>query len=104
MSGFVITEGSIVQCPHQFPVAPQFTDIHVKVEGKAVVLEAKPYNMATCANTSQSKCVSGTWTKGASRVTASGIPVAINTGISVVTPTPGGKFSVGLNQPSVRAE
>src|SRR5688572_9541508 len=100
MSGFVITKGSIVKCPHQFPVAPQFTDLHVKVQGQPIVLEARPYNMATCA-AGQSKCTGGSWTKGAVRVKASGIPVAISVGTSVVAPT--GIFTVGLNQPHVKA-
>ena len=100
MSGFVITEGSIVKCTHQFPVAPKFTDLHVKVQGAPVVLVMKPYDMATCT-AGQSKCTTASWTQGATRVTASGVPVAISTGISVIAPP--GTFTVGLNQPHVRA-
>jgi hypothetical protein len=99
MSGSVITKSSTLKCPHAAGVTPDVTDIHVKIEGQAIVLQMQPYTITTC--TAQSKCTKGTWTRGAARVKASGIPVAISTGTSLVTPA--GVFTVSLTQQRVKA-
>lgn len=100
MSGFVITKSSSLNCPHQTGATPNVTDIHVKIGGQPIVLQLQPYSFPTCTG-GQSKCTAGSWTRGAARVKASGIPVAISTGVSLIAPA--GAFAVVLTQQHVKA-
>lgn len=100
MPGFIITKSAALSCPHSAPATPDVTDIHVKVAGQAIVLQLQPYTIAACT-AGQSKCTKGAWSKGASRVQASGTPVAISTGTSQVVPA--GVFTVVLTQQRVKA-
>ena len=99
MPGSIITKSSALKCPHAAGVTPDVTDIHVKIDGQPIVLQMQPYTITTC--TANTKCTKGTWTKGAERVKASGVPVAISTGISQVVPA--GVFAVVLTQQRVKA-
>jgi hypothetical protein len=100
MPGFIITKSSTLNCPHSTGAAPDVTDIHVRISGQPIVLQLQPYSFPTCA-AGNSKCTKGSWTKGAARVTASGTPVAISTGISLIAPA--GAFTVVLTQQRVKA-
>jgi uncharacterized Zn-binding protein involved in type VI secretion len=100
MPGFIITKGATLNCPHQTGATPIVTDLHVRIEGQPIVLQQQPYTFPTCT-AGQSKCTAGSWTMGAGRVKASGTPVAISTGISLIAPA--GAFSVLLTQQRVKA-
>jgi uncharacterized Zn-binding protein involved in type VI secretion len=100
MSGFIITKGAKLNCPHQTGATPIVTDLHVKAGGQPIVLQAQPYSFPTCTG-GQSKCTAGSWTRGALRVKASGMPVAISTGVSLIAPA--GAFAVVLTQQRVKA-
>jgi len=100
MSGFVITKSSVLNCPHSTPARADMSSPRVKAAGQPVVLQGHLYSFPTCT-AGQSKCTSGSWTVGAVRVSASGIPIAISTGVSVIAPP--GIFSVMSTQPRVKA-
>ncbi len=100
MPGFVINKSAVLNCKHSTPAKADMTDLRVKVAGQPVVLQAHLYSFPTCA-AGQSKCTSGSWTKGAERVKAGGIPIAISSGISVIAPV--GSFTVMLTQQRVKA-
>jgi hypothetical protein len=61
----------------------------VTVSGQPVVTLTTQYVVAGCALTSTGSppCVTGQWVVGAVRVMAGGVPVAIQTGSSITTPT-----------------
>jgi uncharacterized Zn-binding protein involved in type VI secretion len=100
MSGLVITKSSVLNCPHSTPAKADMSSPRVKAAGQPVILQGHLYSFPTCT-AGQSKCTSGSWTVGALRVKASGLPVAISTGVSVIAPP--GVFSVVTVQPRVKA-
>jgi hypothetical protein len=61
----------------------------VLVGGQPVVVVATPYAVMACALSFANipPCVTGQWTQGASRVLVQGVPVAVQSGESVCTPT-----------------
>jgi hypothetical protein len=99
MSGFVITQSTGLKCVHSPGPTPDITYPRVKIGGQPIVLQGYPYTIKTC--TVQTKCTAGSWTKGAQKVRAGGIPVAISTGVSLLAPA--GSFTVLLVQQRVRA-
>jgi hypothetical protein len=100
MSGFVINKSAVLNCKHSTPAKADMTDLRVKVTGQPVVLQAHLYSFPTCA-AGNSKCTSGSWTKGAERVKAGGVAVAISSGVSVIAPA--GSFTVMVTQQRVQA-
>lgn len=61
----------------------------VTVSASPVVTLSTPYVVAGCAltGTPTPPCVTGQWLVGAARVLAGGVPVAVQSGTSVTTPT-----------------
>jgi len=99
MEGFIITNGTGLKCVHTPGPTPDLTYPRVKINGQPIVLQGHPYTIKTCA--AQTKCTAGSWTKGAQKVRAGVIPVAISTGVSVIAPA--GAFTVLLVQSRVKA-
>lgn len=83
--GFILDQTSFITCPHTTGIAtPDQADTRVTVGGKPLMTVARTYTIAGCPqNTPCSKAV---WIKGAARVTASGLPVAIHDGESMCVP------------------
>jgi len=100
MAGFIITNGTGLKCVHSPGPTPDLTYPRVKINGQPIVLQGHPYTIKTCT-AGQSKCTAGTWTKGAQKVRAGVIPVAISTGVSLLAPA--GAFTVMLVQQRVKA-
>lgn len=88
MPGPVVTMTSTVTCAHGGQ-ATATTPNRVLVGGAPVVTLATPYVVAGCAltGTSAPPCVTGQWVAGAVRVMASGVPLAVQAGSSMTTPT-----------------
>lgn len=61
----------------------------VTVTGQPVVTLATQYVVAACGLTGSPTppCVTGQWVVGAVRVLAGGVPVAVQSGASITTPT-----------------
>ena len=90
MSGNILHEGAVVACKHPPGLAsPDQTDTRVTVSGKAVMTVARLYTVNACAlnGTNSPPCTKAIWLKGATRVFASGLSVAIHNGESQCTPS-----------------
>lgn len=81
--------GATITCIHSGPAQPVSPNPRVTVSGQPIVTLATPYAITGCAltGTSAPPCVTAQWVLGATRVTASGSPVLIQTGQAVCTPT-----------------
>jgi hypothetical protein len=81
--------GAVVMCAHAGTAQPTAPVPRVLVRGQPVVTIATPYAIAGCtlAAASAPFCVTGQWVVGATRVLATGVPVAVQTGTSVCVPT-----------------
>ncbi|HET8660286.1 MAG TPA: hypothetical protein VFM55_14970 [Micromonosporaceae bacterium] len=89
MPGPIVHLGATVTCSHAGPAQPTSPVPRVLVSGQPVVTVASPYAVAGCAlsGTSTPPCVTAQWVAGATRVLALGVPVAVQAGQSVCTPT-----------------
>ncbi len=88
MPGQVVTMASTVTCSHVGRATPT-SPSRVMVMGTPAVTIAPPYVVAGCAltGTTTPPCVTGQWTVGAVRVTSMGVPLAVQSGSSITTPT-----------------
>ena len=88
MPGPVVTMSSTVTCSHAGQATPT-TPSRVTVMGAPAVTMATPYVVAGCAltGTPTPPCVTGQWVVGAVRVTSMGVPLAVQSGTSITTPT-----------------
>lgn len=81
MPGFLLHEGAVVQCMHAGVAQPIAPNPRVKVSGQPITTLACPYTIAGCADPAPpfgtGPCTIGTWVEGATRVTASGVPVLL---------------------------
>ena len=89
MPGPIVHLGATVMCAHAGTAMPASPFPRVMVSGQPVVTLTTQYVIAGCAltGTPTPPCVTGQWVVGAVRVTAGGVPVAIQTGSSITTPT-----------------
>lgn len=89
MPGPVLHLGATVTCTHAGQALPTAPFPRVLVSGQPVVTLSTPYVVAGCAltGTPTPPCVTGQWVVGAVRVLAGGIPLALQSGTSITTPT-----------------
>ena len=89
MPGPIVHLGATVMCAHAGTAMPASPFPRVMVSGQPVVTLTTQYVIAGCAltGTPTPPCVTGQWVVGAVRVMAGGVPVAIQTGSSITTPT-----------------
>lgn len=89
MPGPVLHLGATVTCTHAGQAVPTAPFPRVLVSGQPVVTLSTPYVVAGCAltGTPTPPCVTGQWVVGAVRVLAGGIPLAVQSGTSITTPT-----------------
>jgi hypothetical protein len=89
MPGPIVHLGATVICTHAGTAMPTSPFPRVTVSGQPVVTLTTQYVIAGCGLTwtSTPPCVTGQWVVGAVRVAAGGVPVAIQTGSSITTPT-----------------
>ena len=118
MPGFLLSQGSRVSCAHQGSATPTAAFPRVTVGGQAVILLSGPWSIAGCPfpppprrgaassrrapPTSNGPCVTGTFTSGTVRVTASKQPLAIQAAPGTCVPT-GVPLLVMQTQTRVRA-
>jgi hypothetical protein len=89
MPGPILHLGATVMCSHAGTALPTSPFPRVTVSGQPVVTLTTQYSIAGCAltGTPTPPCVTGQFVVGATRVLAGGIPVALQTGSSITTPT-----------------
>jgi hypothetical protein len=102
----VVTQGSSVLCAHGGQASPAAPAPRVRAAGQPVVTTASPMLIAGCAfpppPAGNGPCISGQWLTGATRVTASGVPLVVSAATSVCTPT-GTPMTVAGTQTRVSA-
>ncbi len=82
--------GATVLCTHAGQAQPLTPFPRVLVSGQPVVTLSSPYVVAGCPFVTpggNGPCVTGQWTVGAARVLAGGVPVLVQTGLSICAPT-----------------
>ena len=93
MPGAIVHAGADIGCSHPMPsqAKPNLVAGRVTVSGQVVVTIDAQYRVEGCPNPSSSggPCATARWLGGAIRVRVLGKAVAIETGLSVCTPTPG---------------
>jgi uncharacterized Zn-binding protein involved in type VI secretion len=101
MAAFILHKDAIVVCDHT-PGLAQSTmpSPRVSVSGMPVVTLLSPYTITGCglSGSSNPPCLSGMWTKGATRVLVGGFPVAIQGGTALCLPTMGNLTARSMQQ------
>ncbi len=81
MPGFLLHEGAVVECMHAGTAEPTAPNPRVTVSGQPITTLACPYTVAGCLDPppiiGNGPCSICTWIMGATRVTASGVPVLL---------------------------
>jgi hypothetical protein len=91
MPGSLLHLGATVRCEHLGDAQPNSVDPRVLVSGRPITTVADPYTIAGCTLPSITSgappCASALWTRGATRVLASGMPVLLTDSQAVCAPT-----------------
>ena len=90
MPGPVLHVGATVLCSHGGQATPTAPNARVSVGGQPVATIAAPYSVAGCPfvpTAGNGPCATGQWTSGATRVMATGQPLALMSGTSTCIPT-----------------
>src|SRR5438067_1786436 len=79
MSGFLVHQGATVLCLHGGTAQPVVVNPRVKVSDQQIVTQTSTYTIAACSLSTSSGpfCATATWTSGATRVKAGGVPVVL---------------------------
>lgn len=103
----VITSAAVVLCTHAGSATPSAPSPRVSVLGSPVISQMAPWLIAGCTfpppPVANGPCVSASWTTAAARVTVSGQPVLVQSGMSICAPT-GTPLIVSVVQPRVSAQ
>ena len=99
MPGFVLHQGATVTCMHG-------GQARVSVSGTKVTVQPIPYTVAGCTlpppTAGNGPCVTAQWVSGATRVTASGQPLLVQSSQAICAPTGTGVI-IASTQTRVRA-
>ena len=90
MAGNILHEGAFILCSHPpGSASPDSADTRVTVSGQRVVTLSHLYTVTGCAleTTNSPPCKKASWLRGAEHVFVSGVPVVIDSGISLCTPS-----------------
>jgi hypothetical protein len=89
MPGPILHLGATVMCAHAGTALATTPFPRVLVSGQPVVTLTTQYAIAGCAltGTPAPPCLTGQWVVGAVRSLAGGVPLALQAGTSVTTPT-----------------
>lgn len=106
MTAPVVTFDAVVLCAHGGTAVPAAASARVRVQGVPIVGLATTYVIAGCTNhlpdDTPQPCVTATWTSGATRVRADGLPIVLSDGQAVCVPT-GTGLLIPAPQQRVRA-
>lgn len=105
MPGYLLHEGAEVICLHGGMAQPTAPDSRVTVSGQPITTQPYPYTIGGCGDPAPpfgtGPCAVGTWITGATRVTASGVPVLLQDSQAVCV-LPGTGLEVVYTQTRVR--
>jgi hypothetical protein len=95
MSGYLLDEGSTINCEHSGSAKPVATSLHVKVLGKAIVTQTSSYMVTGCSlmpppPPPKPFCATATWTSGATKVKSDGAAVLLDDSQAVCATTGAG--------------
>lgn len=102
--GYLLTQGSTVQCLHSGQAQPTVTSAQVKINGQPIVTQSSSYTVSACPfmkGSTPSPCVTAQWTSGATRVKAGGVPVLLKDSQATCTPN-GTGVNVVMTQTQVK--
>ena len=105
MPGFILHLGATVLCAHGGQAQPTVPDSRVLVSGQPIVTLSAPHAIVGCpfvAGSVASPCVTAQWTVGATRVTATGVPVLVQSSQAVCAPN-GAPVTITVTQTRVSA-
>jgi len=104
MPGNLVHAGAVVMCSHAGQATPPSTNPRVSVGGQPTVMLAVPWTVAGCPfpPASGGPCATAMWSVGTTRVTSSGQPLVISSGVATCAPT-GVPLNVVVVQPRVSA-
>jgi hypothetical protein len=98
---FILHVGATVICAHAGQATPTAPFPRVTVSGQPIVTLGAPWVVAGCAMpppiAGNGPCVTGQWLMGATRVLAGGMPVLLQSSLSICVPT-GTPMSVLVTQ------
>ncbi len=104
MSAEMLHQGATVQCLHGGQAQPTVASQRVKVGNQPIVVQSTQYTIAGCSLPPQSggPCTTASWTSGATRVKAGGVPVLLKDSQAICAP-PGTGVNVLSTQTRVKA-
>ena len=86
--GWIVDAAAVLSCPHGGSATPLAPAARVLVRGHPVVTAASPYLVTSCRPAdAAAPCTSGRWVGGAARVLVGGVPVAVDSGVSLSEPS-----------------
>ena len=88
MAGFLLHQGAVVMCLHGGQAMPTAPNARVMVSGMPTATIAIPWTVAGCPGIPSAvpPCVTGQWVMGTMRVTSTGQPLVVQTGVAVTAP------------------
>jgi hypothetical protein len=104
MAASVVQMGATVICAHAGQATPTTPSTRVLLGNQPAITLSSPWVVAGCGltGTGVPPCVSAQFAVGTTRVTAGGVPLVIQAGTSICTPT-GTPLQVVVTQPRVTA-
>jgi hypothetical protein len=89
MAGYVVQLGATVICAHAGQAMPTMPSQRVLLGNQPAITLSSPWVVAGCGltGTTVPPCVSAQFVVGSTRVTAGGVPLVLQTGTSICTPT-----------------
>ena|SRR2546426_12779829 len=90
MPGFLLHLGATVLCAHGGQAVPTSPNPRVVVSGQPITTQAAPYSVTGCPFVppgGNGPCATAQWVVGATRVTAGGAPVLLQTSQAICVPT-----------------
>lgn len=102
MPGFMVDISAQVTCSHAGVATPMMPDPRVLLGGSPIVVQSTTYTIPSCPLPPQTRCVTGSWLAGATRVFAGGVPVVLQGSLSSCVPN-GNPLLVLMTQMRVSA-
>jgi hypothetical protein len=90
MPGFLVHKDALVMCAHGGQAQPMVPFPRVTVSGMAIATTASPHVITGCPFTppgGNGPCVTAQWQMGATRITAGGMPVLLQSSVGMCAPT-----------------
>ena len=90
MPGFLLHAGATVMCSHGGQAQPMVPFPRVTVSGMPIATMTSPYIITGCPfvpSGGNGPCITAQWLNGATRITAAGMPVLLQTSQATCAPT-----------------